>query len=197
MVIRLQHSPQGELGIVNSGPHGPDGTASDRRNAFIRHLFEEAQDQDLAMLGRETVQCEMDRLSVLDREVSPAVNLPVRLALVDRSSRRDPLPEMANGPVAGDPIEPGLEGAGIGQSGDRSMNVQPHVLEHVFRIRLAFLAEECPHVILQPGCKPFDQLAECRAVAGLAPENQDLLIESVGEVVHAGRPGVRVSANTQ
>lgn len=171
---------------MNSGPHGPDGTAGDRRNAFIRHLFEEAQDQDLAMLGRQTVQCEMDRLSVLGREVSPAVDLPVRLALVDRSSRRDPLAEMANGPVAGDPIEPGLEGAWIVQSRDRSIHVQPHILEHVFRIGLAFLAEECPHVIPQPGCKPLDQLAERCAVAGLAAEDQDLLIESVGEVVHAG-----------
>jgi hypothetical protein len=142
MVIRLQHSPQGELGVVNSGPHGPDGTAGDRRNAFIRHLFEEAQDQDLAMLGRQTVQCEMDRLSVFGREVSSAVNLRVRLAILDRSSRRDPLPEMANGPVACDPIEPGLERAWIGQSCNRSIHVQPNVLEHVFRVRVAFLAEE-------------------------------------------------------
>src|SRR4051794_16231221 len=49
MVMRLQHSPQGELGVMNSGPHGPDGAAGDRRDAFIRHLFEESQDKDLAM----------------------------------------------------------------------------------------------------------------------------------------------------
>jgi glyoxylase-like metal-dependent hydrolase (beta-lactamase superfamily II) len=172
---------------VNSGPHRPDGTAGDGRNAFIRHLFEEAQDQNLAMLGRQTVKCAMDCLSVLDREVFPAVNLPVRLAIVDRSSQCDPLAEMANGPVACDPIEPGHEGARIRQSCDRSMHVQPNVLEHVFRVHLAFLAEERSHVITQPGCKSFDQLAERSTVAGLAPENQHLLIESVGEVVHAGR----------
>ena len=182
---------------MNSGPDGPDRTAGDHRDAFIRHLFEEAQDQYLAMLGRQTVKREMDRKSVLDREVSLAVKLPVRMAFVDRSSRRDPLPEMANGPVACNPIEPGHEGARIGQSCDRSIHVQPNVLQHVFCIRLAFLAEKCPHVILQPGCKSLEQLAERRAVAGLAPENQNLLIELVGEVIHAGRPGVRVSANTQ
>jgi hypothetical protein len=171
---------------MNSGPHGPDGTAGDRRNAFIRHLFEEAQNQNLAMLGRQAIKCEMDRLSVLDREVSRAFNLSVRLAILDRSSRRNPLPAMANGPVACDPIEPGLEGARIGQSCDRSMHVQPNVLEHVFRIRLTCLAEECPHVIPQPGCKPFDQLAERSAVAGLAPENEDLFIEPVSDIIHAG-----------
>src|ERR1700752_1356541 len=39
MIFRLQHSPQGELGVVDSGPHGPDGTAGDRRYAFVGHLF--------------------------------------------------------------------------------------------------------------------------------------------------------------
>jgi hypothetical protein len=59
-----------------------------------------------------------------------------------------------------------------------------------------FLAEECPHAILQPDCKTFDQLAERRAVASLAPENQDLLVEPIDEVFHAARPGVRLAAHT-
>ena len=149
------------------------------------------------MLGRQAVESAMDRLGVLDREVSPAVDLRVRPALLDRPGRRDPPPEMANGPVACDPIEPGREGARVGQRRDRTMHGQPDVLEHVVRVRPAFLAEERPHVIPQPGRIPLDHLAERGAVAGLAPEDQDLLKEPVGEVVHAGRPRVRVSANTQ
>ncbi len=182
---------------MNSGSHGSDGTAGDRHNALVRHLFEEAQDQDLAMLGRQAVKREMDGLSLLDRELSPSVDLSNRLDLLDRSSRHDPLAEVADGPVACDPIEPGHEGARIGQGCDRSMHIQPNVLKHVFRVRLAFPAQKCPHVIPQPGCKPFDQLAKRRRVAGLAPENQDLLVHPVGEFVHADRPGVRVFTTTQ
>ena len=181
---------------MNPGPYGSDRTAGHRRDAVVRHRFKEAQDQHLAVLGHQAVQGAMDRLGVLGREILPAIHFPVHRAVVDRLCRHNPLAQMPNRPVACDPIEPGHNGTWIVQSRDRPVHVQPDVLEHVFRVRLAILAEQRPHVVPQPRGKPFDQLAEGRTVASLAPEHQHLLIKPVGEVIHTVRPEVRVWANT-
>ena len=101
---------------MDSRPHRPEGTAGDGGDIFIRHLFEKAENEHLAMLGCQTIECAMNRLGVLGREISAAVKLAVRLAIVDRSSGRNVLAQIANCPVASDPVEPGLDGARIAQS---------------------------------------------------------------------------------
>jgi hypothetical protein len=174
---------------MNSGSHGTDRASDHRRHAFVRHLLDEAQDQDLALLGCQDAEGEMDRLGIFDREVSAAVKFIDRLDFFHSPGPSDSLSEMSDGPVAGHPIQPGRDGTRVGQGGYGSMHIQPDFLQHVLQVRSAFLAKECLHVVPQSGRKPFDQFSERRVLSGLAPEDQDSLIDLIGEVIHAGRPG--------
>ena len=60
---------QGELGVVDAGADGADGARDDVGDLLVGHVFEEAEDEDLAVFGGEAVEGGADVGGVFGGEV--------------------------------------------------------------------------------------------------------------------------------
>jgi hypothetical protein len=143
---------------VEARPHRPDRAADHPGDVLVGHLLQEAEEEDLAVLGRQPVQGGVDARGVLRREVASVPGRVGQPGLRQGDEARPAPAELAEGAVARQAVQPGPQGPRVEQPGQPPEGVAPDLLERV--VGAVRAAEQLAQVV-----------PEARPVAADTPED--------------------------
>src|SRR5262249_634637 len=138
-VAPFQRQPQRLFGVMQPRANCPHRAVHHARHFVVAHLFEEAQDEHLAVFRAQIIQENVNARRVLGRELLVFLRPGRRhLPLIQRWHRQSALAQLAIDTVASDAVEPGTERGRLPQPRKPPEDIEPHFLEQVVcALRLA------------------------------------------------------------
>jgi hypothetical protein len=177
--------------MVEPGSDRPYRTARDQGYLAIAHSLPVTKQQDLPVNGGQLAQLSIQSIRVQGLHsrvggrleglgfVEPLGCEKLRLALL--------FSEDVDGPMPGGLVEPGPEGAGVGNSANPPEHRQPHLLLYV---SCGIRPENTLQVTEGSRAEALEEIGECAFVSCLTSQDEEVLPQSISVVLANSRHGL-------